>query len=259
MTPVELVREVIAKVKEEGLSLLGVMGEPRGLDPTQLDALRFPNGAPLSPALREWLAFDATYLGWFEDLDAPALPRRNVAELAAASFPDPRRHEPFRALVAETLPGDCYLVPGGRVARRFLYVGAPDDAGEPPVLVIDVDGPPFVAVEYPGFDVYIASRARIVESPKQVFGSMIEDERFTDRMNQHIKKCLGGLPSLKYGDVGFVGEATHEVDVEAAKMLSPHEQVPEGWVVVQELMNPLTMLPMRLIAPEAAVRPRGER
>lgn len=259
MTPVELVAEVIRRVEEEGLGVLGGAGAPRGLAPARLDALRFPNGAALSPALRAWLAFDATYLGWFDDLDAPSLPRRDVAELARASFPSPRHHEPFRALLTEgTLTGDCYVVPGGKVARRFLYVGEPDASGEPPVLVLDPESPSFVAVEYPGIDVYLAVRARLVETPKPVFGSIAEDERFRPRMAEHVERCLRGSPSLKYGDIGFVGEAKVDVDVETARMLAPNEAVPEGWVVVQEFPNPLTRMPMRLAAPEAAVRPRGE-
>ena len=184
---------MIERVREVGLGALGHAGEPHPLSEAALDALRFPSGAPLSPALREWLAFDASMLGWFEDLEAPSFAALDVAKVAEQAYGPGKRSEAFATLVRQTLPGHGYLLPRGRLARRFLYVGDPDSTGEPPVLVFDVDGPPYVGVEHPGFDVWLGFAAGLVAPAREVLGGFADDERFAPRMKEHAERLFLSL------------------------------------------------------------------
>lgn len=259
MQGVELVQAVIAKVHEEGFGITGQVEPRQPLAADVVDALRFPNGAPLSPSLREWLRFDGTLVGWFDDLEAPKLERSSVSQLALRMYGNAHQAGPFSALEGKTLPGDCYPLPKGTLARRFLYVGEPDSIGEYPVLVMDVDGPPFVCVECPGFDVYLATLAGLVYPPRRVFGCFVEDETYGPRMREHIARVLSGRPSLKLGDEGFTTEVKHEVAAEQTVLLWPGDPLPEGFVVIEEIMNPVKGLPMRLAAAASAVRAPGTR
>lgn len=256
MEGVELVRQVIEKTREVGLGLFGHVGEPRPLSAETLDALRFPNGAPLSPALREWLAFDASMLGWFEDLDAPRFEATTVAEVALRAYGEGKRSDAFAALSRRSLPGLAYLLPRGKMARRFLYLGEPDASGEPPVLVLDVDGPPYVGVEHPGFEVWLGFTAGLLSPPRDVLGGFADDERFAARMQEHAARLFGGKLSLQFGDEGFDSEASREVAIGETILLGPLDELREGYVVVEEMVNPFTGLPMRVAAPAAAVRER---
>ncbi|MBK6515528.1 MAG: hypothetical protein IPG04_15805 [Polyangiaceae bacterium] len=256
MQGVELVRQVIERVREVGLGALGHAGEPRPLSDAALDALRFPSGAPLSPALREWLAFDASMLGWFEDLDAPSFAALDVAKVAEQAYGPGKRSEAFATLVRQTLPGHGFLLPRGRLARRFLYVGDPDCTGEPPVLVFDVDGRPYVGVEHPGFDVWLGFAAGLVAPAREVLGGFADDERFAPRMKEHAERLFGGKLSLQLGDEGFDPGAQREVAIGETVLLGPLDELREGYVVVEEVVNPFTGLPMRVAAPASAVRDR---
>ncbi len=258
MHGVELVQAVIDKIKEEGFGRMSHGEEPRGLSESTLSTLRLPNGAELSPSLRLWLSFDATFLGLFEDLEAPAFPSETIAELALRTYVGNSSAESFKLLVPSKLPGHCLLLPKGTLARRVLYLGEPDSIGEPPVLIMDLDGPPFVGIEYPGIDVYLAVRARMLFPPKQVFGSFADDETYAPRMREHADRLLGGKLSIKLGDEGFENEAELSVEPEQTRMLGPREEVPEGYVVVEQMVNPFTGGLMRVIAPSGAVRPKSE-
>lgn len=251
----ELVRQVIAKVEAEGLGIVGGFGMPQPIPAAAVEALRFPNGAPLPPSLKTWLAFDGSFVEWFSDLEAPAFAPSSVADAATRAFGDTPTSRKFAAL-GTTLSADCYLLPKGTRARRMLYTGATDSSGEMPILVLDNEEPPFVVVEYPGFDVYLASAAGIVFAPKRVFGAFGEDETYGPRMKEHVDRVLGGHPSLKFGDEGFAEEATQEVEIEGTVLLGPADKLPEGYVVIEQVVTPLGGMPLRLAAPAEAVRAR---
>ncbi len=245
---VELVELVKARVEREGLSLFGHAGPPTPLAPAVLDALRFPNGAALSPSLRAWLAYDASYLGWFEDLEAPRLEACSIGELGRRLYSGRSAAEQLPHL-AETLSGDCFLLPLRKSARRFLYVGEPDSIGEHPILAVDPEDPCFVCVEYPGIDVFLGERARLVERTSGEFGGLDQHELFAPRMSEHKVKLFGGARSLRYGDPGFSPTIATDVDPGATRLLAPGEEVPVGYRVVEEIENPMFGGRLRLVAP----------
>ena len=57
-----LVEEIIAELRAKGDMVRGICGpaeKAAPLDPKKLDALRLPDGTPIPPSLRAWLAYDA--------------------------------------------------------------------------------------------------------------------------------------------------------------------------------------------------------
>lgn len=168
-------------------------------------SLRLPGNRPLSPSLAEWLAFDAGFFEWLDDDGHPVLPERDVGELALAVYPgdDAQTAATFTGLTAELMKGFCLPLPLGDQSRRFLYLSEPDELGEYPVLLLDIDDQPYVGVEYPGIDVYLATHAGLIETPERMSGSYADDPRFRSRMEHHIRTALGGHPYLERGTRGF--------------------------------------------------------
>jgi len=167
---VELIDLVIARVRADPTSIAGFCGDhplevARPLPPDILEHLTFPSGKPLPPSLKRWLAFDASWLegfGWFSSLDAPTFAPRRLDQIVHDEFDDPafrmpwgEMYEPLGARFAE-----CFLLPGGSDSRRiFAVTDEPDQLGEYPILVVDIDDLPYAAVMYPGFDVFLADTA----------------------------------------------------------------------------------------------------
>lgn len=152
-------RALIAKVTE-AIAGKGAIADPRPVPAAKLKKLTFPCKKPLSPGLAAFLAFDASFLGLFEDPAAPRFAPRTLGQIAAEEF-DPMLADMFEG-IDEALPGEAYLLgPQDGEARDVLYVGEPDAAGEYPVLEMRTD-PPEVRVAYPGVDVYLAHLFEVV-------------------------------------------------------------------------------------------------
>ena len=199
---VDLIDLVIAKVKADGRLLRGK--KPTPVPPDVLEALNtFPDGSPLSPSLRRWLAFDASWLGWFGDVRRPAFRPKKLGQYAKDEYELDWGYGDLEG----TVGGDCFGVHGGSDSRRFLYVGKPDRTGEHPVLLVDTDDSPYLGVEYPGIDVYLAIHAGVLEH-NGAYGSLAKDPRYAARMKQHAANNLGGEVSidLGYGHGQFAGE-----------------------------------------------------
>lgn len=154
-----LVDTVLAKINEEGGGLFGMaqvaVDEPEGLTAEELAGLTLPGGRPLPPSLAKLLAYDQDFLDVLEDGDDGklALSFRSFKDMMAEQFDDETAEN---ADFSEVLPGQCLLLPGGSASRRFMYVGEPDAFGEYPVFGVDIEDVPFVAIEYPGLDVFLA-------------------------------------------------------------------------------------------------------
>ena len=192
---VALVETVIARVQAGGFGVLGSCGprppkKPVPVPPEALRALRFPNGAELSPALQRWLAFDAAWLGWFEDPRRPVFRPLKLDEYVRAEF----SMEPFGydLMAKRMLTGDCFGLHFGSDSRRFLYVGVPDARGEHPVLLLDTDDLPYVGVEYPGIDVYLGVFAGLVRDRGDSYGTLRSSPRYAEPMAEHAAKNLWG-------------------------------------------------------------------
>lgn len=200
---VALVEAVIARIEKEGFKLLGGCGirppkKPQPVPPEVLRDLCFPDGSPLPPSLRRWLAFDAAWLGWFEDPKAPMFRPLKLDAYVRSEFD----MEPFgySDMAKRMIAGDCYGLHYGSDSRRFLYVGKADSLGEYPVLLLDTDDVPYVGVEYPGFDVYLGVHAGLVRELGDEYGSMQHDPRYKARIDEHASRNLWGRHSIEYGN-----------------------------------------------------------
>ncbi|MEU5690174.1 hypothetical protein [Actinosynnema sp. NPDC020468] len=196
---VALVERVIESVRREpGRSMYDYLDVPWvSGPPTPGDgAAVFPSGRPLSPSLRAWLAFDRSLFarhGWFTPSGALA-PRRLDALVGDELGP------PWGELfepVADRFP-ECFLLPGGSDSRRVLAVGEPDSTGEYPVLAVDVDDLPFVGLMYPGFDVYVAHEAGLVEHPFESYTDLVDDPVYRPRMREHARHRFAGDVCFEY-------------------------------------------------------------
>lgn len=127
-----LVAAVIERV-EKGRSSLPIH-QLRPVPADALVALTLPNGAPLPPSLRLWLAYDASFVmrtaRWFRQADAPSLPGLSFADLVAEELG--ARGPDLDELGATVLPAMCVRLTSGDSSFSFLYLGQPDVAGEYP-------------------------------------------------------------------------------------------------------------------------------
>ena len=200
-----LVERVVAAVEaDSGGELLQFDGwdfadgpwvdEPRRPMPAELLAeARFPSGRALPPSLRRWLAFDTGMLrkyGWlsgsyqFTPLTFGAFCIRRYGEDWGGYFE--------RAPMAERFT-ECFLLPGGADSCRVLVTDYVDEYGEYPVLALDVDDVPCATLMYPGFDVFLAHKADMVEMPPRMgYAGLARHPDFAARMATHAGRCFGG-------------------------------------------------------------------
>jgi hypothetical protein len=196
---VELVEQVIAFVVDAGervpkrLRPLGLpMGEPA------LARASLAGGRPLPPSLRRWLGFDASIICPFDDPRAAAPRPRPLGfrQLLAQEFRGYASGSSWQAF-EDRLPGDCYLLPGGSDARRFLYVGEPDGIGEYPVLCVDTHDVPFVCVYSPGFDVWLAETYRQLPGyGRRTYTDLFDHPDYAGAMAEQARKNFGGFRAL---------------------------------------------------------------
>lgn len=208
---VDLIDRVIARAQADPTCISGFCGdrplpEPRPLAPNTLARLMFPSGRPLSPSLKRWLAFDASWLadlGWFSDAAVPEFTPRRLDQIVADEFDTlwGEMYEPLGARLTE-----CFLLPGGSDSRRvFAVTDAPDSLGEYPVLVIDTDDLPYAAVMYPGFDVYMADEAGFGLHSYDTYEALFEDTRYAPRLNEHARHLFNGKAGIEIGEAEWGG------------------------------------------------------
>jgi hypothetical protein len=174
--------------------------------------------------LKRWLAFDAGWLesfGWFASLEPPIFSPRTIGQIADAEFG--RDYELLKQITGvegdlnfygpldERLP-ECFLLPEGSDSRRIFAVTEPDELGEYPVIVIDEDDIPYAAVMYPGFDVYMADEAGVLDLDFGAYEDLHDDERFASRMRAHAGHIFAGRPGAEMQDPEWYGEAGEHAD-----------------------------------------------
>ncbi|WP_437305820.1 hypothetical protein [Sorangium sp. So ce388] len=141
---------------------------PTPLPPDRLAGLTLDKkGRPLPPSLRRWLAFSALDLGFIEDVSRPALRGLPIVKAAEAAFPG--WGDSFREGFKDVLPGSCLLFKGDGESRHFLYAGEPDTLGEYPIFQMSIDDFPFVALDCPGLDVFLAQRYGVLSYRDDLF------------------------------------------------------------------------------------------
>ncbi len=162
----------------------------------ELARLRFPDGRPLPPSLRHWLAYDAAFAALFQEPTQPRFAPLGFRQLVLQEFGGVVSHESWSTF-DKLLPGSCYLLPGGTDARRFLYVGEPDPIGEYPVLCVDTHDIPFVCVYSPGFDVWLAEMFRTIPGyTRHTYTDMFDHARYGAAMVEQARRNFGGYRAL---------------------------------------------------------------
>ncbi len=153
-----LIKKAIAAAEANG-----TIESPEPLPASALKKLRLPNDEKLSPALKELLAFDWTWLGWEIDEEEPELEPMAIDELIEQEFGEDFVSQFGEAI--ELLPEDCLLIGEGEGAKRFLYLGTPDDKGEYPVITLATDDGCWVGGFVP-FDIWVAQQLGVLENEK---------------------------------------------------------------------------------------------
>jgi hypothetical protein len=180
---VALVEQVIAALSKK----------KRGKKPVPVPAaalmkLTLPGKRPLPPSLRAWLAYDGAALRLLVDPKKPKFRATRLADLAAEELGASRGFEE----AASALPGDCILLPGGGSdSRQFIYLGTPDAEGEYPVFTIDQDDTPWVGLDYPGFDVWLAAKHGVVDD-RDAYGCFFDDLLWGPAMRAQAALNLDG-------------------------------------------------------------------
>jgi hypothetical protein len=153
-----LIKKAIAAAEANG-----TIESPEPVPASALKKLRLPNDEKLSPALKEILAFDASWLNWEIDEEDPELEPMALDELIEQEFGEDFVGQFGEAI--ELLPEDCIPIGEGSEAKRFLYVGTPDDKGEYAVITLATDDGCWVGGFVP-FDVWVAQQLGTLEKEK---------------------------------------------------------------------------------------------
>lgn len=153
------------------------VGDPQPLDAAGLRAVEEAAGVALSPSLHAVLSFDTSWLtrnfAWFgDDKRLLARPARDLMQSHAGPLA-----EAYDAIGERRFPGKALPCDGGSDSLRLVYFGDPDEHGEYPVLVIDHDDVPLLAVAWPGVDVWIASQLRLVSAKEYAAETTAAQER----------------------------------------------------------------------------------
>jgi ribosomal protein L12E/L44/L45/RPP1/RPP2 len=158
----KLIKKAIESVKSSGL-----IGSPEPIEPASLARkLKLPNGEPVSPAMKELLAFDAAWLGIAYDDEEAEVEAMSLDEVVEEHFGE--EAVPAFAEASEMLGGDCVLFTTELARPACLYVGEADDAGEYSVLSMTwQDGVATIGGFVP-FDVWAAQELGALERGKDI-------------------------------------------------------------------------------------------
>ncbi|MER5641093.1 hypothetical protein ABT095_29590 [Kitasatospora sp. NPDC002227] len=209
MHGVALMDRVIERVRQDGWPTADApdLAEPQPLAPEVLESLRLPGGRPLPPSLRRWLEFDGSWLAdleWYEDGQEPVFDARALGETAERMYGSDGVMVGMFAEFERLLPSPCLPLVGGSDSRRLLYLGSPDSTGEYPVLVTDIDDLPYVAVMYPGLDVYLADLAGVIDLDFDTYTGLSEHPVYGARMREHAENTELGADGLEIQDLDWL-------------------------------------------------------
>jgi hypothetical protein len=142
----------------------GAMGSPEPVPASLVRTLKLPNGESLSPALKELLSFDGSWLAVDYDEDEAEVEGTSLEEVIEEAFGE--EAVPAFAEAYELLSEDCVAF-GAELSRpACLYVGAADERDEYPVLTFRwEDGVAEIGGFVP-FDVWVAQELGALERGK---------------------------------------------------------------------------------------------
>lgn len=251
MEGIELVRAVIEAVRSKGFhATFGAVRdrEPQPVSADALEQFRFEGDIPLTPCLKEWLAFDGGLFSWFGGPWAG----QPLGALVAEQFGEPSYFEVFERVLSRR----CYPLPFNDNAEQvdFLYPSAPDTTGELPVLSAESENG-YVLVGYPGIDVYLGHRARLLGQDS------FKDWRaaYEARYAVHREQTLQGRQVLQLGEDELVPELPEEEGLpKGVTKLDARNYgivgdgpVPAGFRVVRTGSNPYTNETFRVLERES--------
>lgn len=121
--------------------------------------LKLPNGEPISPAMKELLAFDGEWLGIGYDEDEHEVEAMSLEEVIEETFGE--EAVPAFAEAYEMFADDCVFFQAEVATPACLYVGTADDAGEYPVITLS-QGDAASVFGFVPFDVWIAQRVGLL-------------------------------------------------------------------------------------------------
>jgi len=153
-----LIKKAIEAAKSAGL-----IDSPEAVPPSALKKLRLPNDEKISPAMKELLAFDASFVGWEIDEEEPEFEPMSLDEYVEQEFGEEFISQFGEAI--EMLAEDCIPIDDGTESKRFLYVGSPDEKGEYAVITLATDDGCWVGGFVP-FDVWVAQQLGALEKEK---------------------------------------------------------------------------------------------
>jgi ribosomal protein L12E/L44/L45/RPP1/RPP2 len=151
----------------EAAKASGVLASPEPVEPASLARkLKLPNGEPISPAMKELLAFDAAWLGVAYDDEEAEIEGASLEEVVEEHFGEEAVSAFAEAF--ELLGDDCVLFTTELERPSCLYVGEADEAGEYPVLSMTwQDGVARIGGFVP-FDVWAAQELGALERGKDI-------------------------------------------------------------------------------------------
>lgn len=146
-------------------------------------------GVALSPAVAALFQFDVGWvtrrLGWFVDGVFQARPAGElIAELVGPYGPA------YEELCATRFPGKALLLGGASESWQVLLLDEPDAVGEGPVLHVDVDDTPVLAVADAGFDLWLAREL-----------GLLGPRAFADEVKATSKRLFGRTSALHLDDL----------------------------------------------------------
>jgi hypothetical protein len=179
-----------------------------GLPPAAIAKLTFEGGSPLPPSLAATLGRDRERAS----IEGTCVRAMKFGDWAVEVLPD--WADALKKGLARTFPAPCMPLAAGSESGTFLYLGEPDEAGEYPVVTIDVDDVPEWSIAFGGYDAWLASD---LGKPRK--GS-------DPRIVGHAKRCFGGkkrarmspvLADVFRHDYVVFGRARTKLDAEALR------------------------------------------
>ncbi|MGO8997772.1 MAG: hypothetical protein ACLQVI_31020, partial [Polyangiaceae bacterium] len=144
----------------------GAMGSPEPVPAALVRKLKLPNGESLSPALKELLSFDGSWLGIDYDEDEAEIEGTSLEEIIEDAFGE--EAVPAFAEAYELLSDDCVAFGAELSGPACLYVGTANDRAEYPVLTFTwEDGVAHIGGFVP-FDVWLAQELGALERGKAI-------------------------------------------------------------------------------------------